>query len=164
MGAEQGLLHDGLFHGDDGLQGLEAVIHMAQLHGVGAHELFIDLQGLNPVHINPHPPDFEGAGIIGHNHLFARFDTHKPLGHLENIQQVVEVIVGQRRDFAPVGSIFGAGPQVFHELAVAQLKGGSVPVSGKNFSHCVLLFEVNCFGAAQIISNADNIGFGHAEL
>jgi hypothetical protein len=59
---------------------------MAQLHGIGPQEFFIDLQGLYAVDVYPDAPDFQGAGIIAEHHLIAGLDTDKAVRSAEYIE------------------------------------------------------------------------------
>ena len=103
---------------------------MVQFHGIGPHDFFINLQGLDAIHIDAYPAYFQGSGIIGENHLVARFDTQKPKRAFKYIALGVRSPTGSGDQFGPARQRPGCHQEIFHQLFFTHFKDGSIPVAG----------------------------------
>ena len=75
-----------MFKGYDGFDGFEAIVHVAELQCVGAHDLFIYLQTLDALKIEPMAPDFHMGAIVGQNDFLPGLHTDKFIGRAKNIE------------------------------------------------------------------------------
>ena len=126
-GGEQGVMHDLGLVGHDRAHDLERVVAHAELEQVGAHPLLVGLQVLGARGVRLH-----AGAVAAEDHLVAHVDPREAGRRRVDVEQVVELVLRQRRHLGALDRRLGARLELGLDLAARQMGEGAVAHAGRD--------------------------------
>ena len=126
-GAQLRVVHVLGLVGQDRAHDLERVVADAELQQVGAHPLLVGLQVLDARRVRLH------AGAVAAEHdLLADVDADEAQRRRVDLEQVVDLVVGQRRHLGALGRDLRPRHEIGADLAARQMREGAVAHAGRH--------------------------------
>jgi len=110
-----------------GLDHLVRIVDMAELDGVLCEGPFHEVETLDATHAQAEPTaagvgiESLVAGVLGGDHLTAGRDTHHAGGVQEEVEQPVDLVLGERRYLSAVGGVLRTGDEILSDLVAGHV-------------------------------------------